>query len=61
MAAGRLNQRVTFQGHVMIETDMGGVIEGWEDRFTLWAHVRYLRGSEAYCATILMRRARQSG
>lgn len=47
MNAGQLDRRVTFQAHIMIETDMGGVIDGWEVRFTLFAHVRYLRGSEA--------------
>ena len=57
MEAGRLNQRVTFQAHVLIETDMGGVIEGWEDRFTPWAHVRYLRGSEAVMQARLVSKA----
>ena len=55
--AGELDRRVTFQAHVMIETDMGGVIEGWEDRFTLWAHVRYLRGSEAVMQARLVSKA----
>ena len=41
----------------MIETDMGGVIEGWEDRFTLWAHLRYLRGSEAVMQARLVSKA----
>lgn len=41
----------------MVETDMGGVIEGWEDRFTLWAHVRYLRGSEAVMQARLVSKA----
>lgn len=35
MDAGQLDRRVTFQAHVLIKTDMGGVIEGWQDRFTL--------------------------
>lgn len=47
MDAGQLDRRVTFQSFVMIEDDMGGVVQGWEDRFTIWAHIRYLRGSEA--------------
>ena len=55
--AGQLNWRVTFQSFVMIEDDMGGVIEGWEDRFTLWAHVRYLRGSEAVMQASLVSKA----
>lgn len=57
MDAGRLNQRVTFQAYVMIETDMGGVVEGWEDRFALWAHLRYLRGSEAVMQARLVSKA----
>ncbi|KGJ09750.1 phage head closure protein [Paracoccus sphaerophysae] len=57
MDAGQFDRRVTFQGHVMVETDMGGVIEGWEDRFTLWAHVRYLRGSEAVMQARLVSKA----
>ena len=57
MDAGQLDRRVTFQAHVLIETDMGGVIEGWQDRFTLWAHVRYLRGSEAVMQARLVSKA----
>ena len=31
----------------MIRDPDGMLIQGWEDRFTLWCHVQYLRGSEA--------------
>lgn len=55
--AGRLNRRVTFQAFVMIHDDMGGVMQGWEDRFTLWGHVRYLRGSEAVMQARLVSKA----
>lgn len=55
--AGQLDRRVTFQSFVMIEDDMGGVVHGWEDRFTLWAHIRYLRGSEAVMQARLVSKA----
>nr|BDD46304.1 hypothetical protein 5 [Moraxellaceae bacterium] len=45
--AGELRRRITFQAYVMIHDDFGGVIQGWEDRFSRWGHVRFLRGSEA--------------
>ena len=54
---GQLDRRVTFQSFVMIEDDMGGVVHGWEDRFTLWAHIRYLRGSEAVMQARLVSKA----
>jgi len=47
MVAGRLRRRATFQEAVMIRDPDGMLIQGWEDRFTLWCHVHYLRGSEA--------------
>lgn len=55
--AGQLDRRVTFQSFVMIEDDMGGVVHGWEDRFTLWAHILYLRGSEAVMQARLVSKA----
>ena len=54
---GQLDRRVTFQSFVMIEDDMGGVIQGWEDRFTIWAHIHYLRGSEAVMQARLVSKA----
>ena len=57
MDPGQLDRRVTFQSFVMIEDDMGGVVHGWEDRFTLWAHLRYLRGSEAVMQARLVSKA----
>lgn len=47
MVAGRLRRRVTFQEAVVIRDPDGMLIQGWEERFTLWCHVHYLRGSEA--------------
>lgn len=57
MDPGQLDRRVTFQSFVMIEDDMGGVVHGWEDRFTLWAHILYLRGSEAVMQARLVSKA----
>ena len=57
MDAGRLDQRVIFQQAVMIRDPDGMLIQGWEDRFVLWCHVRYLRGSEAVMQARLMSRA----
>lgn len=47
MDAGQLDQRVTFQQVILLRDPDGMLIQGWEDRFTAWCHVRYLRGSEA--------------
>lgn len=46
MVAGRLRRRATFQEAVLIRDPDGMLIQGWEDRFTRWCHVHYLRGSE---------------
>lgn len=47
MDAGQLDQRVIFQQAVTIRDPDGMPIQGWQDRLTLWCHVRYLLGSEA--------------
>ena len=57
MDAGQLDRRVTFQQAVIIRDPDGMLIQGWEDRFTLWAHVRYLRGSEAVMQARLVSKA----
>ena len=57
MDAGRLDQRVTFQQAVLIRDPDGMLIQGGEDRLTLWCHVRYLRGSEAVMQARLVSRA----
>lgn len=33
------------------------LIQGWEDRFILWCHLRYLRGSEVVMQARLVSRA----
>lgn len=40
MEAGRLDQRVIFQQAVTIRDPDGILIQGWQDRFTLWCQVR---------------------
>ena len=55
--AGQLDRRVTFQQAVIIRDPDGMLIQGWEDRFTLWAHIRYLRGSEAVMQARLVSKA----
>lgn len=55
--AGRLDQRVTFQQAVTFRDPDGMLIQGWQDRLTLWCHVRYLRGSEAVMQARLVSRA----
>ena len=52
-----LDHRAEFSLRESIEDDMGGVVHGWEDRFTLWAHIRYLRGSEAVMQARLVSKA----
>lgn len=43
--AGALDQRITFQARGV--DDNGDPLGPWEDRFTVWAHLVWLRGSEA--------------
>lgn len=43
--AGALDQRITFQARG--EDDNGDPLGPWEDRFTVWAQLVWLRGSEA--------------
>ena len=57
MNAGHLDQRVTFQEAILIRDPDGMLIQGWQDRFTLWCHVRYLRGSEAVMQARLVSKA----
>lgn len=57
MVAGRLRRRVTFQEAVVILDPDGMLIQGWEDRFTRWCHVHYLRGSEAVMQARLVSKA----
>lgn len=47
MQAGNLSNRITFAEMTTLPGEGGEVIQGWTDRFTVWGHVRYLRGGEA--------------
>lgn len=57
IVAGRLRRRVIFQEAVLIRDPDGMLIQGWEDRFTCWCHVLYLRGSEAVMQARLVLKA----
>ena len=39
MDAGQLDRHVTFQEAVIIRGPDGMLIQGWEDRFTLWVSI----------------------
>lgn len=57
MEAGQLDRRVVFQQAVTIRDPDGMLIQGWQDWFALWCHVRYLRGSEAVMQARLVSKA----
>ncbi len=54
---GQMDQRVTFQQAIQVVDPDGMLIQGWVDRFTLWCHVRYLRGSETVMQARLVSKA----
>ena len=43
---GELDQRVTIQSPTNMPDGRGGVVSGWEDVATVWAHVRPKSGRE---------------
>ena len=45
--AGQLDHRATFSSRVGVDDDMGGTQHEWMPRFSVWASVKYLRGTEA--------------
>ena len=47
MNAGDMSTRATFQSPVQSRDADGQLVQGWQDAFTAWANVRYLRGTEA--------------
>lgn len=54
MEAGNLDQRFTFLSREVIDDGYGNEVSGpFEDRFTVWAGVTYLRGSETVMASRL--------
>ena len=46
MDAGMLRDRFAFDEPTAEPNGMGGTINGWAERWTCAAHVRYLRGGE---------------
>lgn len=54
MTAGKLRDRVTFGARTAVDDGYGNEVSGpFEDRFTVWGGVTYLRGSEAVIAARL--------
>jgi len=51
LGAGDLRDRILFQ--VRGEDDNGDPLGGWDDRFTRWAKVVWLRGTESVMASRL--------
>ena len=50
MAAGKLDQRITFQQKVVTRTDIGGEATTYTDVCTVWAEAIPLRGREFFAA-----------
>lgn len=57
MDAGQLDHRISFQQTVLIRDPDGMLVQGWQDHFILWCHLRYLRGSEVVMQARLVSRA----
>ncbi len=50
IAAGKLDQRVTFQQKSVTKNAIGEEVVSWIDFATVWAEVRPVRGAEFYAA-----------
>ena len=46
MQAGKLNKRVTIQGHTETIDEYGYAVKNWADLATVWAHVKNVNGKE---------------
>ncbi len=46
MTAGKLDRRVAFDAPTSAPNGQGGSIAGWQERATVWANFRFLRGGE---------------
>ena len=47
MQAGDLSERAAFQSAIESRDADGQIVQGWQDAFSAWANVKYLRGGEA--------------
>ena len=47
MTAGSLDYRATFAAPVEARDDDGQVVQSYEEQFTVWAGIRWLRGGES--------------
>lgn len=46
MRAGDLTKRVAFQSPIEDRDRNGKIVQSWRNEFTVWAHVKALRGGE---------------
>jgi SPP1 family predicted phage head-tail adaptor len=46
VTAGSLDRRVAFDAPTSAPNGQGGTISGWQERATVWANFRFLRGGE---------------
>lgn len=53
MRAGLLSRRALFQARVEQSDGFGNTVSSWQDAFTRWCHVRYLKGGETVMAARL--------
>ena len=47
MHAGKLDKRVSFESPISLADAHGGMEEGFQAEFEIWARIRFLRGTEA--------------
>lgn len=53
MFAGQLTYRARFQSRAEQDDGYGNTVSVWQDLFTRWCNVRFLRGGEAVMASRL--------
>lgn len=49
-SAGDLSERVAFASETSAADDYGNEVSGYTDQFTVWAGIRFLRGTEPVIA-----------
>ncbi|SHK48897.1 phage head closure protein [Paramaledivibacter caminithermalis] len=48
MKIGELRDRVTIQENILTPDGYGGFSEVWQDKYTVWANIKPLRGREYF-------------
>ena len=56
MRAGEMDQRFTIQRYIGVDDGYGNIVGSWEDQFTVWAGIQFMRGSETVMAARLSAR-----